>query len=124
MQTAEQIYGTTESATPATLPVAGIRPASAAQRYRNEQLMNLTPVEVIRKLYDLAIFGCKKNDTTLAQKALTELISALNFGENDIALKLFQLYDYCKRSIRSGNVGEATRILEELRAGWVEAFHL
>lgn len=124
MQTAEKTFGSGATAVQPPSTVAAVRPASAVQKYRNEQVMNLTPVEVIRKLYDLAIFGCRKNDRSLAQKAVTELIAALNFDDNDIALNLFQLYDYCKRCIRSGNVDEATHILEELRSAWIQAFQL
>jgi flagellin-specific chaperone FliS len=124
MHAADQFCATTETATATPYAPAGAKQASAAERYRNEQLLNLTPVEVIKKLYDLAIFGCRKNDRSLAQKALTELISVLNFDQNDVAVNLFGLYDYCKRKIRSGDVDEARQILEELRAAWVEAFHL
>jgi len=98
--------------------------ASAALRYRTEQILNLSPVEVIRKLYDLAILGCKKGDLALSQKALTELIGALDFSQGEIALKLFGLYDYCKRGLRKGATEEVLDVLQQLRAAWIEAFHL
>lgn len=98
--------------------------SSAVTTYRREQLLNLSPVEVVCKLYDMAIVGCKKNDTMLAQKALTELIVALNFEQKELALGLFRLYDYCKRQIRQGQTDEAVRILEDLRSTWAEAFQL
>jgi len=97
----------------------------AAATYRNEQLMNLSPVEVVAKLYDVAILGCKKQNLSLAQRALTELIGALNFElEGELSLQLFQLYDYCKKCIRKGNKEEAISLLEELRSAWSEAFNL
>jgi len=98
--------------------------SSAVSTYRREQLLNLSAVEVIKRLYDFAILGCKKNDTSLSQKALNELIAALNFDHSEIALGLFRLYEYCKRCIRQNKVNEAVGILEELRAVWAEAFHL
>jgi flagellin-specific chaperone FliS len=97
---------------------------TVAGKYRTEQLMNLTPAQVILKLYDTAIIACKKGDTALAQKVLTELIAALNFDNNDLALRLFQLYDYCKRCLRSANHAVAASVLEELRGAWANAFHL
>jgi flagellin-specific chaperone FliS len=96
----------------------------ALQMYRNEHLANLSPVQVVLKLYDIALRGCKHHNYGLAQRALTELILALNFDHKELATGLFQLYDYAKRSIRQGQVDEAVVVLEELRTAWVEAFHL
>ncbi len=107
-----------------TIPRVSPHGSSAVTTYRREQFFNLSPVEVICKLYDTAILGCKKNDTALAQKTLSELIVALNFEHEELALGLFRLYDYCKRQIRQGQTDEAIHILEELRASWAEAFHL
>jgi flagellar protein FliS len=97
---------------------------AAAQSYRNDQLANLSPVRVIDKLYSIAILACKKNDKTLAIKALTELIVGLNFEYEEIATGLFRLYQYCKDCIRKGDMTEAIHVLEELRSTWAEAFHL
>lgn len=98
--------------------------ASAVNAYRREQLLNLSPVEVVLKLYDTAILSCKKNDLDLARKALNELIAGLNFDYRDMSLGLFRLYDYCKTCIRKQEVDEAVTILEELRGTWAQAFHL
>lgn len=98
--------------------------SGALQTYRNEHLSNLSPVQVVQKLYDIAIQACKKQQYGLAQRALTELIIALNFEHQELALGLFRLYDYSKRCIRNGQVNEAITILEDLRATWTQAFHL
>jgi flagellin-specific chaperone FliS len=87
-------------------------------------MLNLSPVEVIQKLYDTAIIGCKKNDQPLAQRALNELVTALDFEHQDLSLGLYRLYDYCKRNIRQGNTAEAIGVLEELRSTWAKAFDL
>jgi flagellin-specific chaperone FliS len=79
---------------------------------------------VIKKLYDTAILGCKKNDTALAQQAVTELIIGLNFEYEDISVGLYRLYQYSKDCIRKGELDEAVKVLQELRETWVEAFHL
>jgi flagellin-specific chaperone FliS len=98
--------------------------SAAAHTYNREQFLNLSPVEVIKKLYDTAILGCKKNNTVLAQNAITELVVGLNFDYQDISVGLYRLYQYSKHCIRNGNMDEAVRVLDELRTTWVKAFHL
>jgi flagellin-specific chaperone FliS len=100
------------------------RYSAAAHTYNREQFLNLSPVEVIKKLYDTAILGCKKNNTVLAQNAITELVVGLNFEYQDISVGLYRLYQYAKHCIRNGKMDEAIRVLEELRSTWVKAFHL
>jgi flagellin-specific chaperone FliS len=97
---------------------------TAAHIYHREQFINLSPVEVVKKLYDTAILGCKKNNTVLAQNAITELVVGLNFDYQDISVGLYRLYQYTKYCIRNGNMNEAVRVLEELRTTWVKAFRL
>ncbi len=98
--------------------------SSAAKAYRNEQLLNLTPVQVIEKLYSVAIQALRKNDAELAKRAVNELIAGLNFEYEQPAVGLYRLYEYCKDCIRKGNPAEAISVLEELRATWVQAFNL
>ncbi len=96
----------------------------AAQRYKREQYLNLSPVEVIKKLYDVAILGCKKKDRTLVNNAVTELIVGLNFEYQDIAVGLYRLYQYVKFCLRKDNYEEAEHVLTELRDTWMQAFNL
>jgi len=100
------------------------RAQAAANAYRNDELANLSPVQVIDKLYAIAILSCKKGDVTLAQKAINELIAGLNFEYQDIAVRLYNLYEYSKSCIRKRDLGEAIRVLEELRTTWAQAFQL
>ncbi len=98
--------------------------AVAVNNYRNDHVMNLSPVEIIQKLYDIGIVACRKHDKVLAQKVLTELISSLNFDNNEISVKLFNLYNYSKTLIRNGEFDEAGNLIEDLRDGWKKAFKL
>ena len=112
-----------------TVPMAeraylGVRVHSALSTYRNEQMMNLTPVEVIHKLYGVAIQAIKKNDQQLAQRAINELVAGLNFEHQEMALTLYKLYQYSKHCLRQGNSNGAVEVLEELRTAWGEAFKL
>lgn len=96
----------------------------ATLKYQQEQVRNLTPVQVVRKLYDVAIVACKKQEPELAQRAISELVCGLNFDYPEISVGLFRLYQYAKTSIRNGNMTEALRVLEELRGAWNQAFDL
>lgn len=117
MQTAEQQV-------PVERAYAGVRVNSALNTYRNEQLMNLSPVAVIHKLYSVAIQAIKKNDHQLATKAINELIAGLNFEYQEIAVTLFKLYQYSKHCLRQGNESGAIEVLEELRSAWGQAFKI
>ena len=97
---------------------------TAVNAYSREQHLNLSPVQVIYRLYDYAIMGCKKEDPVLAQRALNELILALDFNQKEIALGLFRLYDYCKGCVQKQQYQQSIEILEELRTTWAQAFHL
>jgi len=96
----------------------------AVNAYSKEQHLNLTPVQVIHRLYDYAIMGCKKGDPILAQRALNELILALDFDHKEIATGLFRLYDYCKGCVQKQHYQQAIEILEDLRTTWAQAFHI
>ena len=97
---------------------------AASTIYQREQYRNLSPVEVIKKLYDVALLSIRKGNTQLAQQAISELVCGLNFDYPEVSVGLFQLYQYAKGCIRSGNNQEAIRVLEELRSAWTQAFHL
>ena len=103
---------------------AGVRVNSALNTYRNEQMMNLSPVEVIHRLYAVAIQAIKKDDNQLATRAINELIAALNFEYQDVALSLYRLYQYAKHCLRQSKPAEALEVMEELRSAWGEAFKL
>jgi flagellin-specific chaperone FliS len=83
----------------------------------------MSPVEVIKRLYEVAIVACRRQDLSLARKAVNELINGLNF-DYDVAHSLYRLYDYAKAEMRKGNYDEAVRVLGDLRGAWVQAFKL
>jgi flagellin-specific chaperone FliS len=116
---------TTQELSPAPFPVPRSSPAhNAVAAYRKEEYSNLSPVQVIYKLYEVAIRACKCDDRELSRKAINELIVSLNFEHEDVALGLYRLYDYSKRCIRQGKTSQAVEVLEELRSAWGQAFKL
>lgn len=92
--------------------------------YIENEILNLSPVELILKIYDIAIVSCKRKDAEKATRAITELIASLNFDYKEISLGLFKLYHYCQYEIRRGNFENAIEILKELRDAWAKAFNL
>ncbi len=107
------------------LPVRNNHHANAALKtYKNEQAVNLTPVEMVKRMYDLAIIAGKKNDTEKAQRIVRELMIALDYSQGDLAVQLFHLYQYCIKSFREDRRDEAISVLEDLRNTWAEAFNL
>jgi flagellin-specific chaperone FliS len=107
------------SGTPDDNP-ALMRPA-VAQKYLIEQLNTMSPVQLLVKVYEIAIEACHRQDRKRASKAIVELISALNFDYAEIANRFFHIYEYCMRQVKAGNFDEARQLLQELREGWVEA---
>jgi flagellin-specific chaperone FliS len=119
-----EVIETVSEETPHTLASSHAQYTTAVKAYRNEQYLNLTPVQVIDKLYSLAITACKKGDALLARKVINELIAGLNFEYKEVSVGLFRLYQYCKHCIRQNKMQDAVVVLEELRATWGKAFNL
>ena len=123
MQASQQNYVPEMSPVPIPVPKSSSAGAAIAA-YRKEEYSNLSPVQVIYRLYDIAIRACKKNDRDLSRRAINELIVSLNFEYEEVALNLYRLYDYSKRCIQQGNPTQAIEILEGLRSAWGQAFEL
>ena len=92
--------------------------------YQENAILNASPEELILKLYDLGILSIKKGDIPKANKVLAELISALNFDYQDVALGFFKLYRFCQNELYKGNTEMPIKILTELRQSWAKAFNL
>ena len=93
----------------------------AYQDYRAQQVLGASPMQLILMLYEIAIVSCERRDAERACKALTELISALNFDYEDISVGLFRLYEYCHWEVRRGQFAPAAGILRRLKESWEEA---
>ena len=86
--------------------------------YITEQVNTMTPMELLLKLYDVAIASCAQRDKERLSRALVELIAALNFDYQEIAVTLFRLYNYCLRNARVGHFDLVKPVLTELRDAW------
>ena len=89
------------------------------QTYQQSQILGLDSVQLLIKVYDYTILQCKKGDISLASRGLVELISALNFEYQEIALGLFRLYQYCMDKVKQSEFDEAVALLQGLRSAWL-----
>lgn len=87
--------------------------------YRKNQILSLNPLQLLIKVYDVAIIGCKARDMERVSKALVELISALRFEYGEIAQDLFRLYQFCLDNIKKEDYDAPLKILSDLRETWV-----
>jgi len=100
------------------------RTKNAFEGYKKNEIIGLTPVQLILKLYDYVIVNSKKRDLSKVNAGLTQLIAALNFDYKEVSLGFFRLYQYCQNQARKGNFEEVENIIGELRSSWAEAFKL
>lgn len=95
--------------------------ANPMASYQSAQVLGASPMQLILIVYDLALAACGRRDTERARRAITELIAALNFDYEEIAVPLFRLYEYCLGAIGSGSFHEASKILRQLKEAWETA---
>ena len=87
--------------------------------YQKTQIMSMSPAQLVLKVYDYAILGCKLKDSGKVSKALVELISALRFEHSEVSLGMFKLYQYCMDVVKKNQFDEVMEILSELRNTWL-----
>lgn len=92
--------------------------ANPLASYRSAQILGASPMQLILILYDQALAGCGRRDGERARRAITELIAALNFDYEEIAIPLFRLYEYCLSAVGSGLFHEASKVLRQLKEAW------
>jgi flagellin-specific chaperone FliS len=93
----------------------------AKKQYIEDQLSGLSPVQLLIRVYDVAIVSCVRRDRQRLRQALVQLISSLNFEHHEVSLGSFRLYNYCLRQMQMGRFDEVKAILAELRDAWVQA---
>ena len=86
--------------------------------YIEDHLSGLSPVELLLKVYDVAIVSCKRGDGRRLSRALVELIGALDFDHREVAVGLFRMYNYCLRNAKKGRFDLVEPLLVELRDTW------
>ena len=93
--------------------------------YLSKDVLDASPQKLLLKVYDFAITNCRKNDMPKTNKALSELINALNFENTEtkeFSLGLMSLYQFCQDQMRKGKNEIVEKILVELRDSWLDVF--
>ena len=88
--------------------------------YQKSEILGLTPVQLLIKVYDFAIIGCRSKDADKVCRALVELISSLRFEYQEVSVGLFRLYQFCMDDVKQGKFENAEKILISLRDTWKE----
>ena len=99
--------------------------AKRVNAYLTKDVLEASPQKLLLKVYDYAIANCRKKDMPRTNKALGELINALNFENNEtkeFSLGLMSLYQFCQDQMRKGESEIVEKILVELRTSWVDVF--
>jgi flagellin-specific chaperone FliS len=90
-------------------------------QYRQQDVMNATPLHLVVMAYDVAIRACEAKDFEKAVKTISLLRDALDFDYPDVSMGLFRLYEWCMECIRHGDYTSAINTLSELRMAWRKA---
>lgn len=92
--------------------------AYRTQEYRDQEVMNASPLHLVVMAYDLAIRACEQQDFEKSVRTISVLRDALDFDYPEVSMGLFRLYQWCLDSIRGGDYASAITTLKELRDAW------
>jgi flagellin-specific chaperone FliS len=87
-------------------------------QYRQQDVMNASPLRLVIMTYDLAIRSCEQQDFGKAVKTISALRDALDLDYPEVAVGLFRLYQWCLECIRKDDYASAITTLTELRGAW------
>ena len=88
-------------------------------QYRQQDVMNASPLRLVIMTYDLAIRSCEQQDFGKSVKTISALRDALDLDYPEVAAGLFRLYQWCLDCIRKGDYASAITTLTELRSAWI-----
>lgn len=92
--------------------------------YLKQKIMSASPEQLISYIYDLVIAACRRKDQEKALRGLAGLVSALNFDYKDIAVPMYQLYQYCLEQVRKKQYAEVEELIGGLKTAWTEAMNV
>ncbi len=95
---------------------------TVTQTYRTNQVSSAGPLDLVLMTYDAALIGCGQRNLQRTTQALSLLRNALDFSyDEEIAMGLFRLYQYCAELARQGEYDQVALLLRELREAWTQA---
>ncbi|MFC1547560.1 flagellar export chaperone FliS [Candidatus Neomarinimicrobiota bacterium] len=89
--------------------------------YLKQKVMSASPEQLISYVYDVVLAACHRKDQEKALRGLMGLVNALNFEYKDIAVPMYQLYQYCLEKVRKREFDEVEGLIGGLKSAWVEA---
>lgn len=89
--------------------------------YLKQKILSASPEQLVSYIYDVILAACRRKDQDRALRGLTGLVSSLNFEYKDIAVPMYQLYQYCLESVRKREFNEVEELIGDLKAAWAEA---
>jgi flagellin-specific chaperone FliS len=92
--------------------------AAYQKQYRQQDVMNASPLRLVIMTYDLAIRACEAQDFAKSVKTISALRDALDLDYPEVAAGLYRLYQWCLDCIRKGDYASAITTLSELRSAW------
>lgn len=93
----------------------------SANPYVLQQTMTASPEKLILMLYEFGLRSCRAGERQKAAKVFVELISALDFDYQEVAMEYFDLYRYALDQVHKGHFQNAIVVLEGLREVWESA---
>ncbi|KAB2846370.1 MAG: flagellar protein FliS [Melioribacteraceae bacterium] len=104
---------------------SNFKSSNRANAYLVKEILDADPKKLLLKIYDFAIVNSKRGDLAKTNKALSELINALNFDSQEtknISIGLMRLYQFCQEQMRQKNYDIVVQILTDLRETWLTVF--
>ncbi len=92
--------------------------------YLKQKIMSASPEQLISYIYDAVLIACRTEDQERVLRGISGLIDALNFKHQDIAVPMFQLYQYCQDQARVRNFEQVETIITEFKLAWTEAMNV
>ena len=89
--------------------------------YLKQKVLSASPEQLISYVYDQILVACQRKDQDKSLRGLMGLIRSLDFEYKDVAVPMYQLYQYCMEKARNKEFEEVQELIGGLKAAWVEA---
>ncbi len=92
--------------------------------YLKQKIMSASPEQLISYIYDAILIACRNEDQERVLRGVSSLINSLDFKYEEIAIPMFQMYDYCQEQGRQKNYAQVESIITEFKSAWSEAMNV
>ncbi len=92
--------------------------------YLKQKIFSASPEQLVSYMYDAIIAACHRKDQERTLQGLVGLVNALNFDYKDVAVPLYQLYQYCLEQVRKRKFDEVEVLIGGLKSAWAEAMNV